>query len=204
MKVKFCGLTREEDVSKAVSLGVDYVGFILYPLSKRYVRPERLKELFKVAEDAKKVAVFVEPSYEEVKLALDYGADLIQLHGDESIDFARKIGMERVIKAFRVKQDFSIDQRWKEAYAILLDTYQEGLYGGTGRTFDWSVARRFVEGGFRIFLSGGLNPQNVQAAVKEVRPYAVDVSSGIEKSPGVKDHKKMEEFMHAVKDSSKD
>ncbi len=202
VKIKFCGLKREEDVEKAVLLGVDYLGFILYPKSPRYVDIDRLKDLLKFSKTAKKVGVFVNPSYQEVKKALDLGIDYVQLHGEESLEFAKSIGLERVIKAFRVKDKLEIDHVWKQTYAILLDTYHKEFYGGTGKTFDWDIAKEAVDSGFRVFLSGGLNAKNVSLAIKKVKPYAVDVSSGIELSPGVKDHKKMEEFVNAVKNAS--
>jgi len=199
VRIKFCGIKRKEDVLKALELGVDYVGFILYPKSPRYVSWEELKELLSVSKGVKRVAVFVNPSYEEVKRAFDMGIDLVQLHGDESFEFAKQVGLHRVIKAFRVKEGFSVDERWKSAYAVLLDTYSEKSYGGTGESFDWNIAKAVVDAGFRVFLSGGLKPENVSTAVRMVKPYCVDVSSGIESSAGVKDHKKMEDFVRAVK-----
>ncbi|SNZ10939.1 phosphoribosylanthranilate isomerase [Hydrogenobacter hydrogenophilus] len=202
VKVKFCGLKRREDVEKALSLGVDYIGFVLYPKSPRFVSFDELKELVHSAGNSiKKVGVMVNPEYEEVKRALDTGIDLVQLHGEESFQLAKKIGISRVIKAFRVKDDLHIAQEWQLAYAILLDTYSEKAYGGTGKTFDWKIAEKFVKEGFRVFLSGGLNPSNVIHAVKKVNPYAVDVSSGIEVSPGVKDHKKMIAFVEALRNN---
>ncbi len=204
VKIKFCGLTREEDVIKAVNLGVDYLGFISYPKSPRYVGFEKLRELLRLCENTKKVAVFVNPSYEDAKKALDIGIDYLQLHGDEDFDFAQRVGLDRVIKAFRVRESLSVEDVWKKAYAILLDAYSKEAYGGTGKTFDWQVAKEMVNMGFRVFLSGGLNSSNVALAIRLVRPYAVDVSSGIEVSPGVKDHEKMEEFAHAAKNALKD
>ncbi|ADC89113.1 Phosphoribosylanthranilate isomerase [Thermocrinis albus DSM 14484] len=198
VKVKFCGLTREEDVVKARELCVSYVGFVMYPKSPRYVSKERLKELITIAGDVLKVAVVVNLPYEDLRELLDMGVDLLQLHGDEDPSIAFRVGMDRVIKAFRVKDGLRVDPVWREAHAVLLDTHKEGTYGGTGETFNWDVAVSLVRQGYRIILSGGLTPQNVGEAIKKVKPYGVDVSSGIELSPGVKDHKKMEEFCHAV------
>jgi phosphoribosylanthranilate isomerase len=204
VKVKFCGIKREEDIKKALELKVDYVGFILYPKSPRFVGWERLAELLELAQGVKRVGVFVNPTLEEVNRAFELGIDLVQLHGEEDFEFAERVGLERVIKAFRVKDQIHVEEAWKQVYAILLDTYSDKAYGGTGRSFDWNIAQALVEEGFKVFLSGGLNPQNVSLAVQRVKPYAVDVSSGIEKEPGVKDHKKMEEFIHAVENSPKD
>ena len=204
VKVKFCGITREEDLRKAVELGVDYVGFIMYPKSPRWVGWEKLKHFLSLSEGVKKVVVFVNPSYQEVEQALSMGADFVQLHGEESFEFAKAIGLDKVIKALRVKDSIFVDDVWKKAHAILLDTYSEKAYGGTGESFDWKIAKSVVDAGFKVFLSGGLNPENVSYAIRLVKPYAVDVSSGIESSPGIKDQRKMEEFIHAVKNALKD
>jgi phosphoribosylanthranilate isomerase len=201
VKIKFCGLKRIQDLEKAISLRVDYVGFVLYPKSPRYVSPEELKALVNLSNSVKKVAVMVNPDYQDVKKVLDIGVDLIQLHGEESFDFAKKVGFERVIKAFRVKEKIYISQEWRQVHAVLLDTYSQHLYGGTGRTFNWSIAEELVKNGFRIILSGGLTPENVQMAVRRVNPYGVDVSSGVEVKPGVKDHQKMEAFVRALRSS---
>ncbi len=204
VKIKVCGFTREEDLVKAQELGIDYVGFILYPKSPRFVEWGRIEGLLKCVVKAKKVAVMVNPSKEEVLKAFDMGFDLVQLHGEESYSFVKNLDLGRVIKAFRVKEGFKVGQEWKGVYAVLLDAYSPQSYGGTGRLTDWDLAKRTVEEGFRVFLAGGLNPQNVSHAVGYVKPYAVDVSSGVESSPGVKDHKKLEEFINAVKNAPMD
>lgn len=198
VKVKFCGIKRLEDLQKATSLGVHYVGFVLYPKSPRYVSLDQLKVLVDTVDTVKKVAVMVNPDYEDVRKVFDIGIDMIQLHGEESFSFAKKIGVERVIKAFRVRDKVYVSEEWKKVYAILLDAYSERLYGGTGKTFSWNLAKDIVNKGFRIFLSGGLNPINVREAIRQVSPYCVDVSSGIEIEPGIKDHSKMEAFVRAV------
>ncbi|MEZ0360763.1 MAG: phosphoribosylanthranilate isomerase [Hydrogenobacter sp.] len=198
VKVKFCGIKRLEDLQKAISLGVHYVGFVLYPKSPRYVSLDQLKVLVDTADTIKKVAVMVNPDYEDVRKVFDTGIDMVQLHGEESFSFAKKIGAERVIKAFRVRDKIYVSEEWKKVYAVLLDAYSERLYGGTGKTFSWNLAKDIVNKGFRVFLSGGLNPINVGEAIKQVSPYCVDVSSGIEIEPGIKDHSKMEAFVRAV------
>lgn len=203
VKIKLCGFTREEDIKKALSLDVDYVGIILYPKSPRYVSLERIKGLLNVADGLKKVAVMVNPSLEEAKNALQIGFDLVQLHGEEGLDFAQRLGIERVIKAFRSCPGLKVQEGWKEAHALLLDACSEKVYGGSGQRSDWNVAKDLIKAGFRVFLAGGLNPENVKEAINMVKPYGVDVSSGIEVSPGIKDHKKMEEFVHAVKNAPK-
>jgi len=200
VKVKICGLTNLDDLLLAEEYGADYLGFIMYPPSPRYVG-EGLKVLLEAVKISKKVVVFVNPTYEEVKRALDLGADLIQLHGSEDLEFARKIGLKRVIKAFRVKEGFDLEvlKNWKETYALILDTYKERLPGGTGETFDWEIAREAVLRGYRIFLAGGLRPENVLEAIQKVSPYAIDLSSGLEKAPGKKDPAKLKELFQRLK-----
>lgn len=200
VKIKICGLKEPEDLEFINKFPVDYVGFIKYSKSPRYV--ENLKELLGIVKRAKKVAVFVNPSYEEVKKSLDLGIELIQLHGEESPELGAKIGFEKIIKAFRVKETFfnleSLKQ-WSQSYAILLDTYKPGIPGGTGETFNWDLAQKVVALGYRTFLAGGLTPENVVLAIKKVNPYAVDVSSGVELYPGKKDFLKIKSFFEKVK-----
>lgn len=201
-KVKVCGITRPEDALFAVREGADYIGVILYPKSPRFVPPERRKEILRACEGAIKVAVMVNPSLEEAKDALEEGFDLIQLHGEEDVAFAKELDAERIIKAFRVARKVpSIEDEWKKAHAILLDTYSKEAYGGTGKTFNWDIAKEVVKMGFRVILSGGLKPENVREAVMKVGPYAVDVSSGVELKPGVKDKRRLKEFIKEVNNS---
>ncbi|MEJ7555785.1 MAG: phosphoribosylanthranilate isomerase [Aquificaceae bacterium] len=200
VRIKLCGFTRKEDIKKAVSLSVDYLGIILYSKSPRYVEMDRAVKLLEAVKGPKSVAVMVNPTLEEAREALEIGFDLIQLHGEESLDFAMEIGIERVIKAFRSCPGLKVQEEWKEAHAVLLDACSAS-YGGSGKRSDWSIAKELVERGFRVILAGGLNSESVREAIKTVKPFGVDVSSGIEMSPGIKDHKKMEEFVHAVKNA---
>lgn len=202
VKIKFCGFTRREDIEKAIELRIDYVGFILYPKSPRYVTWEKLRELVNIVESsAKKVAVMVNPLPQEVIRAFDLGVDLVQLHGEEDYEFTQLFDQKRIIKAFKSCPSVEISDNWKNCYALLLDACSS-FYGGSGQLSDWNYAKSLVERGFKVFLAGGLKIENVAQAIREVKPYAVDVSSGIEESPGIKDHRKMEEFVHAVKNSS--
>ncbi len=202
-KIKICGLTHPEDIHYLENYPVDYLGFIMYPRSPRYVG-ENLGYLLKISKKAKKVVVFVNPSLEDLNKALDLGADLLQLHGEESLDLAKKIGFHRIIKAFRVKEDFNLEElkAWQSSYALLLDTYKEGIPGGTGQTFNWHIAKLAVEGGFKIFLAGGITPDNVLEAIRIVNPYAIDISSGLEKSPGKKDPHKIKIFFEKLREVS--
>ncbi len=200
VKVKICGLTRAEDVEFAVESGADYTGFILYPKSPRFVEPSKVKDLLRAGEGSLRVAVVVNPSEEEILRILDLGFDLVQLHGEEDPKLLSVVEPKRVIKAFRVKDSPPKGLRdWSGVHGILLDTYSKMSYGGTGEVFDWSVAKEVVKGGFKVFLAGGLRPENVRRAVCEVRPYCVDVSSGVEISPGIKDKMKVREFIREAK-----
>ncbi len=200
VKVKVCGIKRVEDALYALELGADYIGIILYPKSPRFAPPELRREIIRETKGAKRVAVMVNPSRDEVLRVLDEGFELVQLHGEESITVAKEVGLDRVIKAFRVRKKVpNIDEGWKDGYAVLLDTYSEKSYGGTGKSFNWEIAKEVVGKGFKLFLSGGLNPENVKKAVSEVKPYAVDVSSGVESEPGVKDKIKLKRFIEEAK-----
>ncbi len=198
VKIKICGITNEADALAAVHAGADALGFIFYRGSPRYVEPERVAGL--VAElppFVVTVGVFVNAPVEVVnEVCGTTGLQVAQLHGNESPGFCDRLDRP-VIKVFRVK-----DETWKTeaaAYsvgAVLLDTFAEDRYGGTGVTFDW----RFVEGSpHRVILSGGLNPDNVTEAVQRVRPYGVDAGSGVEREPGRKDHRKIRSFVEAVR-----
>ncbi|MCS7149664.1 MAG: phosphoribosylanthranilate isomerase [Caldimicrobium sp.] len=200
VKVKICGITKEEDISFLENFPVDYLGFIMYPPSPRYVG-DHLKRLLREVKRAKRVVVMVNPTMDEVLRCLDLGADLIQLHGEESVEFGDRIGLSRVIKAFRVREtiDCSRLEAWKKAYAVLLDTYKEGLPGGTGETFNWQIAQSVVLEGYKVFLAGGLNLTNVVDALITVKPYAIDLSSGLEISPGIKDYEKVKALFEILR-----
>ncbi len=201
MKVKICGITRPEDAVLCKELGADLIGVILYPKSPRFVPKDKRKEILQSAGEKIKVAVMVNPSKEEVFEVLDEGFDLVQLHGDESLELAMSVGIERVIKAFRVRDRVpTIENGWRNAYAILLDTFSKESYGGTGKTFNWDIARSVVDRGFKVLLSGGLNPENVAEGIGKVKPFGVDVSSGVELSPGIKDRDKLEKFIKEAKE----
>ncbi len=206
VRVKICGITNLSDALICAESGADAVGFILYPKSKRFVKA---KEVRRITQNLPpfifKVGVFVNEDPHAVLEILSYAnLDFAQLHGDESPEECDYIGRERVIKVFRLKSTDEIERI--EPYvgkirALLLDTYSESSYGGTGKTFNWEIARavkeRFPQ--IPLILSGGLNPENVRDAIKEVNPYAVDVSSGVERAPGIKDREKVELFIRRAK-----
>jgi|ETNmetMinimDraft_2_1059921.scaffolds.fasta_scaffold15810_2 phosphoribosylanthranilate isomerase len=201
-KIKICGITNLKDALDAVDLGADYLGFNFYKKSPRFVDKEKAKKIIEKIPDVKTVGIFVNHSIEEIKKISDIcGLDIIQLSGDESINFTEKLHNKigkKIIKTVRIKnkKDLTKIKDFK-GYYILLDSFKEGFYGGTGRTFDLKLAKPVK--GRKIFLSGGLNEHNVKNAVDYSRPFAVDVCSGIEKIKGIKDHKKMKEFIEVLK-----
>lgn len=191
-KVKICGITNLEDALAAVDMGADLIGFIFYPKSPRYIEPEKAMEIIrKIPTFVDTVGVFVNPTSEQIHEANEQGwLNWIQLHGDETPEFCGSLHWmnTRTMKAVRVKTKSDIQNALAyQTDALLLDTHVEGLYGGTGKTFDWSLLDHLTR---RIFLSGGITPENVVEAI-EVGIYGVDVNSGIEAEPGKKDHAKM-------------
>ena len=204
IKVKICGMTQLKDALFAVEQGVDAVGFIFYKKSPRAVTMKTVREIIKKLPPlVETVGVFVNESAERVNKMADYcGLDLVQLHGEESPAFCRKI-RRRVIKAFRVKDLQSIKQLEKfPVSGFLLDTFSDDLHGGTGKTFDWNLALPAKKMG-PVILAGGLTPRNILQAVRQVRPYGVDVCSGVEKSPGIKDLEKVRAFLKNIRSGSK-
>jgi phosphoribosylanthranilate isomerase len=204
IKVKICGMTQLKDALFAVEQGVDAVGFIFYKKSPRAVTMKTVREIIaKLPPLVDTVGVFVNESAERVNKIADYcGLDLVQLHGEESPAFCRKIH-RRVIKAFRVKDLQSIKQLEKfPVSGFLLDTFSDDLHGGTGKTFDWNLALPAKKMG-PVILAGGLTPRNILQAVRQVRPYGVDVCSGVEKSPGIKDLEKVRAFLKNIRSGSK-
>ena len=206
VKVKVCGITRLEDALSACSFGADAVGFILYPKSKRFIKPKEVRKITsQLPPFISKVGVFVNEDPRDVLEILSYAhLDFAQLHGDETPEECDYVGAHRVIKVFRLKNGDEVEKI--EPYvgkvrAILLDTYDSKVYGGTGRPFNWEIAVKVRETfpEIPVILSGGLRPENVKRAVETVNPYAVDVSSGVEREPGVKDPEKVEQFIRNAK-----
>jgi phosphoribosylanthranilate isomerase len=201
MRVKVCGITRLEDLELCGRLGVHAVGFNFYPGSSRYITPEEVrKALPSLAPFLYRVGVFVnEPDVDKVKwIAVQLGLHALQFHGDESPDYCSQFDPYPVIKAFRAGKDFRLaGLNAFKVSSLLLDGYQEGKYGGTGVISDWQLAAEIAHC-WPVVLSGGLDPDNVRAAVKQVQPMAVDVCSGVESAPGIKDPVKLSRFMEAL------
>jgi phosphoribosylanthranilate isomerase len=203
VKIKICGITDFEDARTAVELGADFIGFV-FASSPRQVTPETARAIIgRLPEAVEKVGVFAGENADKViGIAGFCGLDWLQFHGDETPDYCRRFE-QKVIKAVRIKDiDSLVGLDRYEADAFLLDTFSDDRLGGTGRVFDWRIAVEAKRFG-RIFLAGGLDPDNVADAVRLVKPYAVDVSSGVESSPGKKSREKMEAFIEACRAASK-
>jgi len=203
IRVKICGITREEDAWVAVEGGADALGFVFYPKSPRAISPERAGEISRrLPPFLTRVGVFVDEPPERVSQVFERAAlDAVQLHGSEPAEsMAQYPG--KVIKAFRIRGPESLEALpHYPVGAYLLDAYRKGVPGGTGETFDWDLAVRAKKYG-KVILSGGLTPDNVAEAIQAVQPYAVDVSSGIEAEPGVKDPERLKRFFQQVRSAS--
>jgi phosphoribosylanthranilate isomerase len=200
VKVKVCGMTSLKDALVAVEGGADAVGFIFYKKSPRSVTMKTVREIvLELPPFVDTVGVFVDETAEQINKIADYcNLDIIQLHGDESPTFCKKI-RRKVIKAFRIKDMQSVKKLSSfQVSGFLLDTYLENLHGGTGKVFDWNLALPAKKFG-PVIMAGGLTPNNVQQAVRQIRPYGVDVCSGVESEPGIKDHKKVRAFLNNAK-----
>jgi len=205
-RIKVCGITNVDDAIAAINLGVDAIGFIFAESSPRYISPEDAKE---IAADLPPfihiVGVFVDKDPVEIAEIIDYcGLTHVQLHGTEDAEYCAKLAQSanpcKLIKAIRVgsstkAEDFEAYQETVKGF--LLDTYVDGQEGGTGKTFDWSLIDTLALR-LPIILAGGLTPENVGEAIRKVRPFAVDVNSGVEREPGRKDVDRLQELVKQV------
>ncbi len=204
VKVKICGITNYDDAAAAVDAGADALGFVFFRESPRYLSLEEAGSIIRhLPPFVATVGVFVNEDPARVEeIASGAGLSVVQLHGEESAGACRAIaGSRRVVKAFRVRSPESLDElvEYKDhVSAFLLDTYSAAAYGGTGEVFNWDIALEAKQHG-RIILAGGLTPENVGDAVRHVRPYAVDVSSGVEAGKGRKDHLRLQRFIQQAK-----
>lgn len=199
-RVKYCGITRAQDAQVAAELGVDAIGLVFYPPSPRAVSVEQARDVIAaVPAFVTIVGLFVNPEVEEVERILtELPIDLLQFHGDETAGQCECYEWP-YIKAVRMQEGIDlpgIAQQHGKARGLLLDSYQAGVAGGTGQTFDW--ARVPQDSDCPIILAGGLTADNVALAIEQVQPFAVDVSGGIESAKGVKDAEKMKAFMRSV------
>ena len=206
ISIKICGICSADDALASVAFGADAIGLNGYTGSKRYINIEKAADwIGNLPQELRKVAVLVNPSFEHaLAIARLPFIDSLQLHGSESPDFCRRLADEGVqfAKALPVSGPDSLERvpafytQW-----IVLDSAKAGLFGGSGTTFPWALARRFVEAdeSLRVILAGGLTPHNVEEAITAVRPYAVDVTSGVEAAPGRKDHARLRAFIEAAR-----
>jgi len=200
--IKICGITNKNDAIDAAKLNVDMLGFVFYHGSKRFVRPKTAADIAgELPPFIAKVGVFVDEKTEKVlETAEDASLDILQFHGDETPEYCGRFGPKyKVIKAFRIKDKSDLKKiNDYDTDFYLLDTGSDDLKGGTGKTFDWKILEGF-EFLRPVILSGGLTPNNVVGAIAEVAPYGVDVSTGVERAPGEKDHGLMAKFVENVR-----
>lgn len=204
MKIKICGITNTEDAEVAVAAGADALGFIMYRKSPRWIEPAVARSIIAgLPPFVLPVGVFVNEEAEKVRTLMDEcGFALAQLHGDESALYCQNLGRP-VLKALRLKDRGRLlalaeFQGRANVRGILIDAFSDQAYGGTGQTVDWTLAEEAARS-TPVILAGGLNPSNVAGAIQVVRPYGVDASSGVEKSPGKKDHHKLKAFIEAAR-----
>ena len=203
IRIKICGVTNLADAKAATDAGANALGFNFYEKSlRRIVTADAAQIRSKLPKEVEAVGVFVNAKPADINsLRAFVRFDTAQLHGDETPDIVSRVASSLpVIKAFRVDVNFAaaVLNRYSEVFAFLLDAARAGQYGGTGHTTDWDFARRAATG-HRIILSGGLKVENVAEAIHVVRPYGVDVASGLETKPGKKDHAKLKEFIDEVR-----
>jgi indole-3-glycerol phosphate synthase/phosphoribosylanthranilate isomerase len=202
--VKICGITNPGDALAAVEAGANALGFNFYRPSPRYISPTRAREIInQLPASVLTVGVFVNEDLQSVlRIAEEAGVVALQLHGDESPEYCRELDYYYLIKALGAAQDFDLEQAGDYEYdveAIMLDTKDDRLRGGTGRVFDWSIAQDVNRLLPELFLAGGLSPENVAQAINTVRPYAVDACSSLEESPGRKNHERVRAFVKAAR-----
>jgi phosphoribosylanthranilate isomerase len=202
MKVKVCGITSYEDAAMALDQAVDALGFNFFPPSPRYISPGEARSIIRrLPPFAAAVGVFVNVSSAEslMETALLAGVQVLQLHGDETPEYCSQLSSRPLIKALRIGKD-GIRENLEEypVQAFLLDSKDDALFGGTGRSFDWKLAAK-IKRVRPIILAGGLRAENVGEAIRTLEPYGIDVCSGVESRPGKKDAGKLREFMNEVR-----
>jgi phosphoribosylanthranilate isomerase len=194
--IKICGITNHDDALAAVAAGADALGFNFYKPSPRYITPHAAREIIEqLPNSVLAVGVFVnEPLESLTSIAEESGIAALQLHGDESPEYCRELARNRyVIKTLAVAGENDLNSiETYEVEAIMLDTRDSRLRGGTGRVFDWSIVKQVSQ---KLFLAGGLSPENVAEAIETVQPYAVDACSALEDTPGKKNHERMRRFV---------
>ncbi len=201
MRVKICGITNNEDAHAAVEYGADALGFV-FAKSPRQITKEQARDIIaELPPFVSPVGVFADEKADMIKEICDFcGIQTVQLHGNEQPSYLKELEGYKLIKAFRVKEEDDLKPLANyKPHAFLLDSYVKGVMGGTGVSFNWEIARQAHKYG-TIILSGGLTPKNVKEAIQMVKPYAVDVSSGVESSPGKKDKSLVKRFIANAKE----
>ncbi|MBF0384698.1 MAG: phosphoribosylanthranilate isomerase [Candidatus Omnitrophica bacterium] len=199
-RIKICGITNVEDAIKAAFYGAYAVGFIFYKKSPRYISPSKAEKIISALPPfVTPVGIFVNHNERALNDICRFtGIKTIQLHGDEKPDYFRRLTNYKTIKAFRVDKFFNVKKAFEyKVDAYLFDAYSENEYGGTGEVFNWELIKG-VTFPKPFILSGGIGPENIKSAIEEVKPFAVDVSSSVERLPGIKDHKILKSLFDAV------
>jgi phosphoribosylanthranilate isomerase len=200
-RVKICGITRRQDAEYAAKIGVDAIGLVFYEPSPRYVSAQQAQQIIQqLPPFLTTVGLFVNAEPDYVRQCLSQvSLDVLQFHGDESAEYCEHFS-KPYLKALRMREETDLQveaERYRSASALLLDSYQPGIPGGTGMTFDWSMIKQIE---MPIILAGGLEVSNVAEAINTVRPYGVDVSGGVESAKGIKNNDKMNAFVQEVRD----
>jgi len=202
VRVKICGITNREDAIASAVLGADALGFIFYPASPRYIAPKKLKRITAlIPEKIIKIGVFVNAKEKLIKnIARTCKLNMLQFHGNESPQFCQRFKGFKIIKSFRIKDKLDLAEIAKyKTHAYLFDTFTKTKFGGTGKSFDWRLLKDIRKLKRPIFLSGGLNAENILEAVRIVHPDWVDVATSVEIRPGGKDYKRIREFIKKVR-----
>jgi phosphoribosylanthranilate isomerase len=203
--VKICGITNLDDALGAIDAGADLLGFNFYRHSPRYIHPEQARAIIdQLPHNVATVGVFVNEKREEIEqIATTSGVSVLQLHGNESREYCQALQPREMIKVFHTDEDFVPEVIVNyEVQAVMLDTGDQKTFGGTGKLSNWTLARMTRELFPKLFLAGGLSPENVAAAIGAVDPYAVYACSSLESAPGRKDHERMRAFVAAVRAAS--
>jgi len=197
--VKICGITRLEDALASIRAGAHAIGFVFYRPSPRYIAPQDARAIIdQLPESVLKIGVFVNEDLKSLSQVVTQARlSAVQLHGNESPAYCRELAPTYVIKAFGATNNLNLEGY--DVDAIMLDTKDDLLHGGTGRVFDWSIAQRATTSVPKLFLAGGLSPENVAEAITRVRPYAVDACSSLETRLGKKNHERVRAFIKAVR-----
>lgn len=205
-RVKICGITRSEDAQLAAELGATAIGLVLWPGSPRYIGAERARDIVQaLPSHVTAIGVFVNQPFDEVRRAAEIAAlGAVQLHGDEPLEYAQAL-LQPVVKAVPVTSAFDAAalRAWPPEITVLLDAHDPVRRGGTGSTIDWTLAAR-AAAQRPVLLSGGITPENVGDAISQVRPYGIDLSSGVERAPGIKDPERLRALFDALADTQHD